>query len=802
MQTLLHDLRYGARMLVKQPVFTLIAVVTLALGIGANTAIFSVVNSVLLRPLPFHEPERLVMIHETNLPRFPEFSVAPGNFLDWQKQNTSFERLIAINGTVNILTGTDEPRRLMGARVSDGFFATLGVAPQLGRTFLSEEDQVGRDKVVVISHGLWQRAFGGNPGIVNQIITLDGQSQTVIGVMPAGFYFVTNEIDLWKPMAFTPQETQNYGGHSLFVFGQRKTNVTLAQASADLSAIAQRLTEKYPETNSGWNVKLMPMQEYTVRAIKPALWVLLAAVGCVLLIACVNVANLLLTRAAGRQKELTIRSALGAGRGRIVRQLLTESLLLSLVGGTMGLLLAYWGVELLLSLAPANLPRISEVTLDNRVLLFTAATTLLTGFLFGLLPAWQAARLHLNETLKEGGRNATTGREFTRGTLVVLEVASALVLLVAAGLMMKSFWRLLQVNPGFTAEHALTLSIELPEQKYSQDPQRAAFFQQLLTRVRALPEVRAAGATSKLPLRGDFVLGFEIKEHPPSTYMEGQATNFAAVDADYLRAMGILLLRGRWFTERDNADAPKVAVINETMAQKLFANEDPIGKHLTVDNRDKNPTWFEIIGVVGDVKEYGLNRKTPLQSYEPFLQQTFSAMTLVVRTTGEPTQVTRTIRNELRQVDAAQPLGEILTLEQVVATSVVSQRFAVLLLGVFSGVALLLAASGIYGVLSYVVTRRTNEIGIRMALGAQTRDVLRLVIGRGMKLTGTGIVVGLLAALGLTRYLADLLFEVPPTDPWTFLAIALLLAGVAFLACWLPARRATKVDPLIALRCE
>ena len=640
MQTFFQDLRYGARMLLKQPGFTAIAVLTLALGVGANTAIFSVVNSVLLRPLPFNEPERLVLINETNLPRFPEFAVAPGNFLDWQKQNTTFDRLIAIGGTVNILTGTSEPLRLQGARVSDGFFATLGVAPQLGRTFLPAEDQVGRENVVVISHGLWQRAFGGNPSIINQTVTLDGNSQTVIGVMPAGFYFVNNEIDLWKPMAFTPQETQNHGGHSLFVFGQRKANVTLAQASADLSAIAQRLTEKYPETNSGWNVKLMPMQEYTVRDIKPALFVLLAAVGCVLLIACVNVANLLLTRAAGRQKELTIRTALGAGRGRIVRQLLTESLLLALVGGTLGLLLAYWGVELLLTLAPANLPRISEVTLDGRVLLFTAGTTLLTGLLFGLLPAWQAARPQLNDTLKEGGRNATTGREFTRGTLVVLEVASALVLLVVAGLMLKSFYRLLQVNPGFTADHALTLSVELPEQKYPKDPQRAAFFQQLLTRVRALPEVRAAGATSQLPLRGDFVLGFEVKEHPPATYMQGQATNFAAVDADYLRAMGIPLLRGRWFAERDVAETAKVAVINETMAQKLFANEDPIGKHITFDDREKNPTWAEIVGVVGDVKEYGLNRKTPLQTYEPYLQQTFSAMTLVVRTTGEATNST------------------------------------------------------------------------------------------------------------------------------------------------------------------
>ena len=804
MQTLMQDLRYGARMLLKMPGFTLIAVVTLALGIGANTAIFSVVNTVLLRPLPFKDPERLMMIRETKLPQFPEFSVAPGNFLEWQKQNTVFERMGAIRDITYNLIGSGNPEQLNAERVTDGFFAMFGVQPQLGRDFLPEENLPGGDNVVLLSHGLWQRRFGGNPDIINQTILLSGQRYTVVGIIPATYSFGRPDTELWTPMAFTPQQAQEYGGHYLAAVGRLKPGITVEQARTEMSVIANRLAKQYP-ADTGWDVKLTPLLEFTVRSIKPALLVLLAAVAFVLLIACVNVANLLLARAAGRQKEIAIRTALGAGRWRIVRQLLTESVLLSLAGGALGLLLANWGLDLLLKLAPQDLPRISDVSLDGRVLAFSAVATLLTGVIFGLVPALQASKPNLNEVMKDAGRGSTEGgqRQLVRSTLVVLEVASALVLLVGAGLMIKSFWHLRQVDPGFNPNNALAVTVSLPQTKYPKDNQQSAFFQQLLEKVKTLPGVQAVGATNVVPLSGnDFVLAFEIDGRPPLPPGTGQSTNYYSASADYFKAMGIPLRRGRWFTERDTNDTPKVAVINETMAQKIFPNEDPIGKRLTFDDRQKTPAWFEIVGIVGDVKHYGLDQTTTLQTYEPSTQQTFAAMTLVVRTAGDPTSLSAAIRNAVLQLDKEQPVSNLKTLNQFVSTSIVQQQFAMLLLGVFAAVALLLAAVGIYGVLSYAVTQRTSEIGIRLALGAQAKDVLRLVLGQGMKLAGLGVALGLLAALALTSLMKTLLFGVSATDPLTFGLIALLLLSVAFVACWIPARRATKVDPMIALRCE
>ena len=804
MQTLMQDLRYGARMLLKMPGFTLIAVVTLALGIGANTAIFSVVNTVLLRPLPFKDPERLMMIRETKLPQFPEFSVAPGNFLEWQKQNTVFERMGAIRDITYNLIGSGNPEQLNAERVTDGFFAMFGVQPQLGRNFLPEENLPGGDNVVLLSHGLWQRRFGGNPDIINQTILLSGQRYTVVGIIPATYSFGRPDTELWTPMAFTPQQAQEYGGHYLAAVGRLKPGITVEQARTEMSVIANRLAKQYP-ADTGWDVKLTPLLEFTVRSIKPALLVLLAAVAFVLLIACVNVANLLLARAAGRQKEIAIRTALGAGRWRIVRQLLTESVLLSLAGGALGLLLANWGLDLLLKLAPQDLPRISDVSLDGRVLAFSAVATLLTGVIFGLVPALQASKPNLNEVMKDAGRGSTEGgqRQLVRSTLVVLEVASALVLLVGAGLMIKSFWHLRQVDPGFNPNNALAVTVSLPQTKYPKDNQQSAFFQQLLEKVKTLPGVQAVGATNVVPLSGnDFVLAFEIDGRPPLPPGTGQSTNYYSASADYFKAMGIPLRRGRWFTERDTNDTPKVAVINETMAQKIFPNEDPIGKRLTFDDRQKTPAWFEIVGIVGDVKHYGLDQTTTLQTYEPSTQQTFAAMTLVVRTAGDPTSLSAAIRNAVLQLDKEQPVSNLKTLNQFVSTSIVQQQFAMLLLGVFAAVALLLAAVGIYGVLSYAVTQRTSEIGIRLALGAQAKDVLRLVLGQGMKLAGLGVALGLLAALALTSLMKTLLFGVSATDPLTFGLIALLLLSVAFVACWIPARRATKVDPMIALRCE
>ena len=807
METFIQDIRFGIRMLGKKPMFSIIAVITLALGIGANTAIFSVVNGVLLRPLPFKEPDRLMMIRETKLPQFPEFSVAPGNFLDWKKQNTVFERLVAYKGSSLNLIGTGDPERLRALNVTDGFFAMLGAQPQLGRDFLAEEDQVGHNNVVILSYGLWQRRFSGDPEILNQTITLNRQAYTVIGVMPATFHFGSgeNELDLWTPMAFTEEQAQNHGGHGLAAIGQLKPGVTVDQARAEMSAIAGRLAAQYP-VDIGWDVKIMPLLEFSVRSIKPALLVLLVAVAFVLLIACANVANLLLARAAGRQKEIATRTSLGASRWRIVRQLLTESLLLSLLGGALGLALAKWGMDLLLTLAPPDLPRLNNVSLDGRALAFTATITLLTGVIFGLVPALQSSKPNLNETMKDAGRGSTEGgrRQRIRSTLVVLEVATALVLLVGAGLMIKSFWQLQKVDPGFNPDNALTVQVSLPKTKYPEESQQVAFFQQLIERVATLPGVQSAGAGHVVPLSGnDFVLAFEIDGRPPLQPGVTQSTNYYSVSADYFKAMGIPLRRGRVFTERDIKDSPRVAVINETMAKKIFPDEDPIGKRITFDNRQKeNPEWFEIVGIVGDVKQYGLDQVTTMQTYEPYIQQTFPYMTLVVRTTGDPTNLNAAIRSEVLKLDKEQPTTNFKTLNEFFSISIAQQRFSVVLLGVFAVVALVLSAVGIYGVLSYAVTQRTHEIGIRVALGAGRRDVLRLVVGQGMLLTVIGVAGGLGAAFALTRLMASLLFGVTATDAVTFASVASLLLAVALLACYIPARRATKVDPLVALRYE
>jgi putative ABC transport system permease protein len=807
MVTLLKDVRYGVRMLLRNPGFTVVAVIALALGIGANAAIFSVVNGVLLRPLPYPEPERLMMILETKLPQFPEFSVAPGNFLDWKKQNTVFERLVAFKGTSLNLIGAGDPERLRSLKVTEGFFAMLGAQPQMGRDFLLEEDQPGRNNVVIMSHGLWQRRFGGDPKILNQAITLSGQTYTVIGVMPSTFRFGGGgqELELWTPMAFTTQDAQNHGGHSLTAIGQLRPGITLDQARAEMSTIAGRLAVQYPEANQGWDVKLMPLLEFSVRTIKPALVLLLVAVTFVLLIACANVANLLLARAAGRQKEIATRTALGASRWRIVRQLLTESMLLSLTGGAVGLLLAKWGTDLLLTLAPRGLPRVNNVSLDGRVLAFTVAITLLTGIIFGLVPALQASKSNLNETMKDAGRGSTESgrRKLIRSTLVVLEVASALVLLVGAGLLIKSFWQLQKVDPGFNPDNALAVSVTLPNAKYPEANQQAAFFQELIASVGALPGVQAAGAGHVIPMSGeDYLLAFEIDGRPPLQPGTTQSTNFYAVSADYFKAMGIPLRRGRVFTAADTKDSPHVAVINEMMARKIFPDEDPIGKRITFDDRDKNPDWYEIVGIVGDVKQYGLDRPATMQTYEPYTQQTLPYMTLVARTAGDPASLGPVIRNEILKLDKEQPATSVKTLNEFFSTSIAQQRFSVVLLGVFAAVALVLAAVGIYGVLSYAVTQRTHEIGIRMALGAGRRDVFRLVVGGGMLLTLVGIGGGLVAAFALTRLIASLLFGVTATDSVTFITVSAVVLAVALLACYIPARRATKVDPLVALRTD
>jgi putative ABC transport system permease protein len=806
MLTLWQDLRYGARMLLKNPGFTAVAVVTLALGIGANAAIFSVVNATLLRPLPFEDPDRLIMIRETKLPQFPEFSVSPGNFLDWKKQNTVFERLVAMQDASFNLIGVVDPERLRGMRVTDGFFAMLGARPRIGRDFLPEEDQPGRNNVVILSHGLWQRRFGADPNIVNRAITFSGGSYTVVGVMPATFRFGDGGAEFWTPMAFTAEQAQQHGSHYVSAIGRLKPGVALAQARSEMGMIADRLAKQYPDNNTGWNVKLTPLLEYTVSSVKPALLVLLGAVAFVLLIACVNVANLLLARSAAREKEIAIRVSLGAGRWRIARQLLTESALLALAGGTVGLTLAKWGKDLLLALAPEDLPRLSDVSLDGRALAFTAAITLLTGLGFGLFPALQASKIrgsNLNETLKDAGRGSTDDgrRRLIRGALVVLEVALALELLVGAGLLIKSFLRLRSVDPGFNPAGALTAQIPLSQRKYPEDSQRVAFYTQLIEKVAALPGVQAAGAAMVTPLSGnDFVLGFMIEGRPPYPAGSEPDTNYYSVTPGYFKAMGIPLLRGRLFTERDAKDATRVVIINETMAKRFFPGEDPIGKRLHVT---MGPLLYrEIVGIVGDVKHYSLDQETKAQTYEPYAQQPFSGMTLVARTSGDPAGLSAAIRGEVLKIDKELPISNVRTLEQYLSTSIAQQRFSVLLLGIFAAVAMALACVGIYGVLSYSVAQRRREIGVRMALGAARRDVLRLVVGHAMLLTLIGVAIGLGAAFALTRVMSTLLFGVSATDPMTFVLIALLLVAVALLAALVPARRATKVDPMVALRCE
>ena len=801
MSILVQDLRYAFRMLLRNPGVSIIAVVALALGIGANTAIFSVVNSVLLRSLPYTDPDRLMMVRENKFPQFPEFSISPGNFLDWQKQNTSFETLAAVNATsFNLVTNDTEPERLRGARVTAGVFEMLGARPLQGRTFTDQEDQPGHESVAIISESLWKRRFGNDPNIVGQPVTLSSASYTIIGVLPSSFPFPDRETDLWTPMAFTARQAQQHGSHYLTVVGRLKQGVSISAADAELKTIAARLAEQYPSSNAGWSTSITPLQDYQIRDIKPGLIFLLGSVALVLLIACANVANLLLARATARQKEIAIRTALGASRGRVARQLLTESILVALIGGTVGLFLAWWGMGSLLALAPDDLQQVKNVALDLRVLVFTMGVTLLTGVVFGLIPAIHASNPNLNDTLKEGGRGTTGGHHRVRGSLVILEVALALVLLICSGLLIRSFVSLNKVDPGFNSRNALTVNIALPGRKYQNADQYSSFFTQLLERLAVLPGVTEAGATQSLPIQGDFLVGFKIHGRPPAAPGEDRSTNYYAVTTDYFKSMGIPLIRGRLFTEHDNSKSQRVAIINETMARTYFADDDPIGKSLDLSQGPE--TSSEIVGIVGDVKQYGLNQPSPLQTYESYLQMPFSGMTVVVRTQGPPEMLSDTIRREVLSIDKEQPVSRVRTLEQIISSSVAQQRFLMFLLGIFAGVAMILAAVGLYGVMSYAVTQRTHEIGIRMALGADSSNVLRLIVGHGMMLALIGIAIGLAGSFAVTRAMSTLLFGISATDAITFGGISVLLAVVALVSCLAPAYRAIRVDPMVALRHE
>jgi putative ABC transport system permease protein len=809
METLFQDIRYGTRTLLKNPGFSAIAILALALGIGANSAIFSVVNAVLLRPLPYADPDRLIMVWHSYPSLKLEAPVSPRGYFDYTEQSDIFEEAsLAAGWNVN-LTETGEPERIQGRAVSAGFFPTLKIEAARGRLFTPEDDQPEHDRVVVLTDGLWRRRFGSDPNIIGKTLTLNGNSFDVIGVLPADFQIDSfgQGVEMYAPLALTPQQRNSRGSEFLLMIGRLKPGVTLTEAQTQMTTIANRIMEQNPGNYpADWGVKVQSLNEQVVGDIRMHLLVLLGAVGFVLLIACANVANLLLARAASRQKEIAIRTALGASRGRLIRQLLTESILLSIAGGGLGFLLALWGVDMLVSVNRNNIPRAGEIGIDPRVVGFTVVISLLTGILFGLVPALQASKIGLNETLKEGGRGTAGGarQRRVRAYLVVSEIALALVLLVGAGLMIKSFARLLDVDPGFRTENVLTMQMSLPGTKYREAHQVRAFYQQSLEQIKAIPGVQSASATSNLPLSGSVSSGnFQIEGRPALAPGElSPHSDRRSVTQDYFQTMGIPLMKGRYFTDQDSPDSQLVAIIDETMARVYWPDEDPIGKRLSWSSNNGNPIWAEIVGVVGAVKHIGLDGVVRGQLYMSHNQRSQGAMYLAIRTSGNPTSLAGAVKSAIQVVDKDQPVYNIKTMEEYLAGSVAKRRFTMLLFGIFGAVALILAAVGLYGVMSYSVTQRTHEIGIRMALGAKQSDVLRLVVGQGMLLAVAGVAIGLGAAFLLTRLMSSLLYGVSATDPVTFVVISLTLTGVALAASFVPARRATKVDPMIALRYE
>jgi putative ABC transport system permease protein len=813
MTTLWQDLRYGVRLLAKQPGFTLVAVLTLALGIGANSAIFSVVNGVLLKPFSFAEPEQLVVLWERCLSQgLPRMVVSPPNFADWRAQNQVFQDVAAYRAQdFNLLDG-GEAERVRGLRISATMFSMLGVRPLLGRDFQPDEDKPGTPNTVIISNGFWQRRFGANPAVIGQSLTLGAERATIIGVMPPDFDFPPPiafrgearpvQIELWTQLRYALEQNQR-SAHNLFVLARLKDGVPLARAEADLQGVTQRLARDYPQSNNGWDAYLVPLHEQVVGDVKTALWLLPAAVLFVLLIACANVANLLLVRATGRQRELAIRSALGAGRLRLIGQMLIESTLLALLGGALGLGLAAAALRLIALLAPPNIYRLNAVSLDGRVVVFTLLISLLTALLFGLAPAWQTSRISLVTALKEGSAGASdgAGRHFMRNLLVVAEVALALLLLVGAGLLIKSFIRLQTVPTGFEPEHLTAVTINLPRTSYPDRQTRLSFTERLLPGLAALPALQAVAFSSNLPL--DVGLqGTEFKlEGQPVTPGRKLHTQVSIVSPGYFRALGTPLLRGRDFSASDNTDAPGVVIINSHLAQQYFPGQDAVGKRVDMGFRTGTP--LEIIGVVADIRQESLQAGWYPAMYLPYAQSpTTLPLILLLRSASDPATVVSAVRQQVRELDAQLPVYDVKTMNQVLSTAVARPRFVTVLLGVFAAVAVLLSAIGIYGVMSYTVAQSTRELGIRLALGAQPTDILRLVVGQGLLLVSLGLIGGLIGAFGLTRLMTSLLFGVTATDPLTFVGVAALLIVVTLLACYLPARRAAKVDPMIALRYE
>src|SRR5215213_7107990 len=797
MHNFLQDLRYAVRMMAKRPGFTLIAALTLALGIGANTAIFSAVNAVLLKPLPFPESEQLVDLSETFKPDgFGSVSVP--YYEDWKNQNTVFTGMSAYSFTSFNLEGGDTPQRIPGIRVSANYFDVLGAKPALGRAFLPGEDVAGQQNIVVIGDDLWRRNFAADPNIVNQSIAVNGQKYTVVGVMPRELSSLYRTVQMWSPLVFPEQDRVNRGDHKYLVIGRLKSGVNVAQAREQMNGIAQRLEEQY---KNGRGIRVMQIEELWVANVRSALLMMMVAVGFVLLIACTNVANLLLARATVRRREIGIRIALGAGRGRLIQQFLTEGLLLSLIGGAMGIALAWWSMGALGKIAFPFLPRSQEIRIDSRVLLFTLAVSILTSVVFGLIPSLQAGKTDVQETLKEGGNTMSAGSVggWLRPILVVVEVAAAVVLLIGAGLMIRSILRIREVESGLKPQNLLTAKLSLPREKYPDAEAAIRFHQQMLERVSTLPGVESAGLISHLPIeeRGfNGNISVEGKTYPPN---ESPLVEFRVVNAEYFKASGIPLLRGRLFSKEEHDDTQPVVVINDAMAKQIWPGEDPIGKRVFDD------TKATVIGVVGDVKNYGLLRKPAPEMYAPYAVKNFWPdmrwnMRLLVRSTLDNASIASAVRREVQAVDPGQPIYAVQTMNLVIENTVRDKSLNTTLLTVFAGVSLLLAVIGVYGVMSYTVAQHTREIGIRMALGAQPGTIVRLIVGRGLVLVSVGAVIGVLASFGLTRFIENMLFGVTPTDPLTFVMIVSLLGLVALLACLIPAQRAMRVDPIVVLR--
>jgi len=813
----MEDLRYALRGLRRSPGFTAVAVIALALGIGANTAIFSVVNAVLLRPLPYRDSGRLVVVDERRITGPEVHNVSPANFLDWREQNRVFDPISAAFLWGVNLTGRGEAEQISGLQVTSNLFTLLGAQAELGRTFLPEEGQPGAKRVVLLSHALWQRRFGSDPGIVGQAIALSGESYTVAGVMPAGFGFPpywATRAELWAPMQFDARFASMRGGRMLRVFGRLKPGVSLKQAQAEMDLITERLRRQYPGENAEMGALVQPMHEKVVGSIRPALLVLLGAVGCVLLIACANVANLLLARATGRQKEMAIRTAVGAGSGRIIRQLLTESLLLSMVGGAVGLLLAAWGVQALIAALGRTLtqgagiiPRFQEIGIDLPVLGFTLALTLVTGIVFGLAPALQSTNLDLNGLLKDSaGGGIKLGGRRSRATLVVAEVALAEVLLIGAGLLLHSFWQLQQVDPGFRAEHVLAAEVSVAGSGFVD--RQLPFYTQLMQKLEALPGVMSVGAINHLPLAGDiWTFDFTVEGLPTPPPGQEPSAAYRIISPRYFGTMGTPLMRGRAFDAHDVEGEPMVAIISEAMARRNWPNQDPIGKRFKMGHADSTNPWLTVAGVARNVKQSEWAEEPGPELYLPYLQHpeyfsghASSYMTFVVRTTGDPAALASAFRHEVAAFDRNLPVSNMATLEAVVSDAQWRPRFNMLLLSIFAATALALAVVGIFGVISYAVAQRTREIGIRMALGAKPGDVLALVVKQGLGLALAGVAIGLSAAAVVTRGMSSLLYGISATDPLAFAGVSVVLIAAALTATYLPARRAAKVDPMISLR--